>query len=144
MLSLEEYEKIAKLCLIKRGVKITDELLGEVIHAIALADTRHHGDNLTGFRSSYIDYMFKTLSTKRKKYKNTTISLDDIGYYDNNTNEFWDFVQSKLPDLKYNIIYDKFKNGLSIKDLSIKYNLKRSSISWIIKKSLERLKLCSF
>ena len=91
LLNLKEYEEIAKKSLMKRRMVITDELLGEAIHSLIIADMRHKGDNLTGFRSSYIDFMIKAFVTKKRKSREFADFTADLTSFNKHDFEFWDF-----------------------------------------------------
>lgn len=140
LLTLKEYEAIATKSLMKRKMSITDELIGEAIHALILADIRHKGDNLTGFRSSYIDYMIKTMTTKNRKKREYSDDTSDLNSYQKHDFEFWDFIKSKLPLDRYEMIYDRYKNGLSILDISKKYNISQQWAYQIIRDSITKLR----
>ncbi len=66
-------------------------------------------------------------------------NIDEKSVKDSFDSEFWEFIQAKLPKNKYEMIYDRYKNGLSIKEIALKNKLSEKWVYSLISDSIKSL-----
>jgi RNA polymerase sigma factor (sigma-70 family) len=155
MLSLKEYEYIAQKILSKKGYKVDQDLLGEVVTAVAMADHKFDPSKggLRNFRSLYAKYYLGNINkAKRRKRKEISIdaSLSDNKRFskiiesrkDYSSEEFLSFIKSlrMINDLQKRVIIYRFWHQCSLREISESENISVTKAQYTLTKALNRIK----
>lgn len=153
MLSLMEYEHIACKILKKNNYCIDQDLVGEVITAIAMADYKYDPakGKLQNFRTLYAKYYLGNINrSNRRRKKEVLLDTDIINdknlikvrkNTDNSSKELLEHIEaSNIPELQKRVIKYRFWYQHTFKEIAAIENFSITKAKRTLDKALQNIK----